>query len=235
MPNVAIVIYACVLCAVVSVPLTYIPKFIQAFSGGVLAFISALFFGFILLLAPSPYGEPSLFLTYSVLALSEEIARGLALYACVLRWENRPIERVVLGATFGWLELLVRLYSTFHGPDGLQHCQMLVSPLTCGEGYPYLAISWSEVILFHITISAINYRDATNLKRLSLSIVTAAVIHTTYNVIKSLPVWHEDNFLIYVALPSVCIAFYAGAFFLARKYDAFGREELRESQGEQSD
>ncbi|MBD9538949.1 hypothetical protein IB276_05775 [Ensifer sp. ENS04] len=230
MPNLPIVIYACILFAVASVPLSYILKFPQAFSGGVLAFISALFFGFLLLLVPSPYGEPSLFFTYSVLALSEEIARGLALYACVLRWENRPIERVVLGATFGWLELLLRLYNTFNGVEGLQNCQQLVSPLTCGEGYPYLVISWSEVILFHITISAVNYRDATNLKRLLLSIVTAAVIHTTYNVMKSLPVWREDNFLVYVALPTVCIALYAGAFFLARKYDAIGREGLRDPQ-----
>lgn len=224
MLHLATILYACVLCGVAAIPLRYFPKYPQAFLGGALAYVAAAVAGLALFILPTSIVGANLFSNFLLLAVTEEIARGVLLYQSVLKWENRLPQRALFGATFGWMEFLFRSY----GNGSLESCQRLVSPLSCPEGLPYLAIGSAEVILFHITVTAVGYRDATNLARLLISVVCAAAVHAVYNTIKFLPVWGDDNLLIYVVIPSVLIASYVLAFFVASRTDALGRETWRQ-------
>lgn len=204
---IAATILCFILFAGAAIPLKWVFKHYQAVLGAVCAYVIAavLSLGLIFI-----YGD-TLFSASGIVAMAaaEEIARGTMLYFFVLRRSNLLAQRALFGTIFGWIEFLVRFY-----PD-MSTCDAKLSPLTCAEGIPYLGIAWAEVILFHIFISMVNYRDATTPRNLIIAIFSGALIHAALNAAKILPAWGQDNLSVFFIIPCLYVSLYAVVFVLS--------------------
>lgn len=198
---IAATIYAAILFLAAAIPFRYIHGNAHSIWGGVLAALGAIVIG---LLVFAFYRLN--FNSYSgwfIMALSEEAVRGVLLYRFVLRIENKLAQRALFGATFGWLEFLMKLY-----PYISSGCEKSLLNYPCEMGVSYIAILWAETILFHIFITAICYRDATSLKSWSISLFSATVFHATYNMLKATPLLNIEGVGGYVVFSTCFIAIY---------------------------
>lgn len=204
---IAATIYAAFLFLVAAIPFRYIHGNAYSIWGGGLAALGAIVIG---LLVFAFYRLN--FYSYSgwfIMALSEEAVRGLLLYRFVLRIENKLVQRALFGATFGWLEFLLRLY-----PYISSGCEKSLVGYPCEMGISYIAILWAETILFHIFITAIGYRDATSFKGFSIALFSASVFHATYNMMKSGPLLNIESVEGYVVFSTCYIVIYAIVSYL---------------------
>ncbi|MFD9896937.1 hypothetical protein [Mesorhizobium sp. NPDC059025] len=204
---IAATMYSTFLFLVAAIPFGYIRGNALVIWGALLASLAALVIGLLIIIFSKL--NVNSYSGWFILALGEEAARGLLLYRFVLRYENQLVQRALFGAIFGWLELLVKLYPSVTG------CKEIVTPLSCVSGAPYLGISLAEPILFHIFITAIGYRDATNFKNWTIALFGAAVFHATINGAKVIPSSFNSGIMAgFVVLPTTFILLYAIVFYL---------------------
>ncbi len=207
--------YACLLFATAAYPFRYLGAGKDAAAGGALAVLLVWFLGFVGLVrllqvsfASNSVGD------FGVLALVEEIARGFLLYVIVFKRGGSPAalfqRSMLFGCAFGWGEFLLRTYAIAR----LGTCAEMVRPLSCEAGLPLLGIGFAEAILFHIFMTAVFYRDADTPARLAYAIVNGTVLHAMLNVIKFLPAFSDDNFAVYVVIPTIYVAVYVVLFLV---------------------
>ena len=90
----------------------------------------------------------------------------------------------------------------------------MVRPLSCADGIPLIGTGSAEVILFHIFITALNYRNVYTPARLAFAIVTGTVIHAALNSLKFLPAHTADIDVVYLVIPTVYVAVFATSFLI---------------------
>ncbi|PSH70059.1 hypothetical protein CU102_02845 [Phyllobacterium brassicacearum] len=135
------------------------------------------------------------FTTWAILAyaFSEELPRGVLLYLLVIAGTGGIAQRAILGATFGWLELFIKLYTEFSAGSATI------------DALPYLGVVGGESVLFHIVISVVIYRNLKSPGQLIWSIILATLLHTAANLFVQNEVFGvADNLAKYV-LPSTCL------------------------------
>ena len=214
-PWIAAAAYACLLFAASAYPFRYIGTGKDAAAGGVLAVVLVWLFGFVWFARQLEVSfAPNSVANFGLQALVEELARGFLLYVVVFKRGGSPdalFQRSMLfGCAFGWGEFLLRSYAIAKSGT----CAEMVRPLSCADGIPLIGTGSAEVILFHIFITALNYRNACTPARLAFAIATGTVIHTALNSLKFLPAHTADIDVVYLVIPTIYVAVFATSFLI---------------------